>query len=183
MPRPRKTTVAACALVVLAALALAACGTEGSAKNPAREGISLAVGGIDYNVFITRQLNLDIPPDQAYYDGPEPGRDATYYGVFIQACNNSKQPRLATGDFRVRDNQGNEFEPRELGARNAFAYHPRLLGPGECIPEPGSVAEQGPTAGALLLFELPLTITENRPLELEIRGGQPVQTTAVDLDL
>ena len=45
-----------------------------------------------------------------------------------------------------------------------FAYHPRLLGKEDCIPESGSVAQLGPTAGSMLLFQFPLQNTENRPL-------------------
>ena len=44
--------------------------------------------------------------------------------------------------------------------------------PNECIPEAGSVAQLGPTAGSMLLFRLPLENTENRPLELEIEGPE-----------
>ena len=73
-------------------------------------------------------------------------------------------------DFKIKDNQGNEFEPEELAEDNAFAYQPRELAPNECIPEAGSVAQLGPTSGSMLLFRLPLQNTENRPLELEIEG-------------
>ena len=45
-----------------------------------------------------------------------------------------------------------------------------MLAPNECIPESGSVAQLGPTAGSMLLFRLPLANTEYRPLELEIEG-------------
>ena len=39
----------------------------------------------------------------------------------------------------------------------------------------GSLAQQGPTSGALVLFNLPLAATENRPLTLRIQG--PAGTT------
>lgn len=180
----RETTAAACLLLIAASLLLSACGKdEDHGEEPSREGIAIPVGGIDYNVFITRQLNLDIPPDQAYYDGPEPGPDATLYGVFLQACNNSDRPHRAAREFKVVDNQGTEFEPKELEERNAFAYHPRVLRPKACIPQSGSVAQQGPTAGAMLLFELPLAVTENRPLALEIEGERRGEKAEIDLDL
>ena len=40
------------------------------------------------------------------------------------------------------------------------------------MPARGSLAQQGPTSGAMLLFNLPLAATENRPLQLHIRGQQ-----------
>jgi hypothetical protein len=51
-----------------------------------------------------------------------------------------------------------------------IAYEPGELDPEECIPEAGSLAQLGPEAASMLLFRLPLEITENRPLELEIEG-------------
>jgi hypothetical protein len=166
----RFLTLLAC-LIALAAT-LAACGDEEpGVDEPAREGLALPLGGVDYNVFITRQLNPEIPADDAFYQGPEPGRDENLYGVFLQACNNSDDETVeAIDDFTVVDNQGNEFLPEELPEENQFAYAPKELAPKECIPESGSVAQLGPTGGAMLLFRLPLEATENRPLELELEG-------------
>jgi hypothetical protein len=166
-----KRTAAACVLALAASLA--ACGTkdeEQGVEEPAREGLALPLGGVEYNVFITRQLNPKIPPDDAFYQGPAPPAGQTLYGVFLQACNKGDEPRATASRFKVVDNQGNEVEPTELPASNKFAYHPRRLDPEECIPESGGVAQLGPTAGAMLLFRLPLDLTENRPLELEIEG-------------
>jgi hypothetical protein len=173
-------------LACLAAIAVgaAACGEdEPGVDEPAREGLALPLGGVDYNVFITRQLNPAIPPDNAYVEGPEPAPGETLYGIFLQACNPSSDETYTTiDDFAVKDNQGNEFEPEELPENNRFAYHPRELDPKECIPEAGSVAQLGPTAGSMLLFRLPLENTEYRPLELELRGqGEDHLTFKLDI--
>jgi hypothetical protein len=82
----------------------------------------------------------------------------------------------------VKDNQENEFEPEELPADNEFAYSQRTLDQDECIPEAGSVAQRGPTAGSMLLFEFPLETTENRPLELEMEG-ESGETLTFELDI
>jgi hypothetical protein len=187
MPLPRKTIAAACALLL--AGGLAACGDEEpGVDEPAREGLALELSGVDYNVFITRQLNPAIPPDSAYYKGPPAPKGQTLYGVFLQACNNSKEVQRTASEFKVVDNQGNEFEPAELEEENDFAYRPTELNPKECIPEAGSVAQLGPTAASMLLFELPLTTTENRPLELEItspatESHPEPETRHIELDL
>jgi hypothetical protein len=44
------------------------------------------------------------------------------------------------------------------------------------------VAQLGPAAASLLLFQLPLTTTENRPLELEVLGEGSDQLT-FELDI
>jgi hypothetical protein len=163
-------------LLCLAAVAAgtAACGTADEhpgIEHPAREGLAVEFEGVEYNVFITRQLNPRIPPDDAYVEeGTEAEEGETLYGVFLQACNRSDEAHETVEEFRIVDNQGNEFESEELPEDNKFAYHARELLPHECIPEIGGVAQLGPTAGSMVLFRLPLENTEYRPLELEVEG-------------
>ena len=162
-------------LLCLAALAggVSACGNSDvklGVDEPASEGLAIELDGIEYNVFITRQLNTKVTPDKAYFDGPEAEPGETLYGVFIQVCNRSDETRQTAENFKIKDNQDNEFEPEELPEDNAFAYHAKELEPNECIPEAGSVAQLGPTSGSMLLFRLPLQNTEYRPLELEVQG-------------
>jgi uncharacterized protein YnzC (UPF0291/DUF896 family) len=175
-------------LLCLAAMAagLSACGTkdeEQGVDEPAREGLALEFEGVEYNVFITRQLNPRIPPDDAYVEeGTEAEEGETLYGVFLQACNNSDEAHETVEEFKIIDNQGNEFEPEELPEENKFAYNSRELLPDECIPEIGGVAQLGPTAGSMLLFRLPLENTEYRPLELEVMGeGEEHITFELDI--
>jgi hypothetical protein len=177
----RRLALAACVLGL--SVGVAACGDdEPGVDEPAREGLALDLDGVDYNVFITRQLNPEIPPDDTYYTGPEPAPDETLFGVFIQACNNSDEARQTADSFTVVDNQGNEFEPEQLEAGEVIAYEPGELDPKECIPEAGSVAQLGPEAASMLLFRLPLRVTENRPLELEIEGeGEEHLTFELDI--
>ena len=175
-------------LLCLAALAsgAAACGeadVEQGVEEPAREGLALELDGLEYNVFTTRQLNTRIPPDNAYVEaGTEPEKGETLYGVFIQVCNKTDEAHETIDRFKIVDNQGNEFEPEELPADNHFAYHALELEPNECMPEAGSVAQLGPSAGSMLLFRLPLANTEYRPLELEIEGSGDEHLT-FELDL
>jgi hypothetical protein len=170
---PRHLVMLLC-LAVLAAVA-GACGeadVEQGVEEPAREGIAVPLDGVDYNVFITRQLNPRITPDKAYVDADvEQGSDDTLYGVFVQVCNRSDDTHETADRFKIVDSQGNEFEPEELPEDDEFAYHAKELAPNECIPEAGSVAQLGPTAGAMILFRLPLANTEFRPLELEVEGS------------
>jgi hypothetical protein len=183
MPRsmPRRLPIFACALALAALPGLTACNdTKQGIDEPAREGLAIGMNGVNYNVFITRELNPKITPDKAYVTGEAPPGEALY-GVFLQVCNVSKDPRATASDFTVRDNQDNTFHPESLPADNQFAYAPKTLDPKECIPEVGSVAQLGPTAGSMLLFQLPLENTENRPLELEINQGGEKRTFTLDI--
>jgi hypothetical protein len=178
----RAPTLAACVLAVAVAFGAAACGDEEpGVDEPAREGLALELDGVAYNVFITRQLNPRVAPDGAYVSDEAPPGE-TLYGVFIQACNQSDEARQTVENFVVKDNQDNEFEPEELPEDNAFAYSSRTIEAHECIPEAGSVAQLGPTAGSMLLFQFPLETTENRPLELELEGESGERLT-FELDL
>jgi len=184
-PTRLRRIAAACAAAAVLVPVVAGCGVEDQGVDePAREGLAIDIDGINYNVFITRQLNLEIPPDKAYYEGPAAKPGNALYGIFIQACNISEDEDRTSVDldrFVVEDNQGNEFEPIEIEGDNAFAYRSTKLQGEECTPEEGSVAQLGPTAGSMLLFDFPLENTENRPLELVIEG--PSETKRFELDL
>ena len=69
-------------LLCAAALAAgaAACGeadTKQGVDEAAREGLALPLDGIEYNVFITRELNPRITPDKSYVE-PGTAPDATH---------------------------------------------------------------------------------------------------------
>jgi hypothetical protein len=186
MPRHRLTTAAlVCALALVPAV-VAGCGQDHDLDEPRREGLFVDLAGLQYNVYITRQLNIADTEDAGYYKGPDAPPGEAYYGVFINVCNERKdsETRPAARSFRVRDTQGNEFEPVDLERDNVFAYQPAPVPPGECIPRLGSPAASAPTAGALVLFRLPNEAAENRPLELEIRppaGGGEVARIELDI--
>jgi hypothetical protein len=175
----RKTTLAAVCAVALALLA--GCGSETNGA-PKTEGMTLKLSGLEYTVYITRELNLKTPPDSDYYKGPEAPPGQTFYGVFIQVCNPKGSPKRSASTFKVTDNQGNEFQPTPAGANNPFAYSPRTLAKDECIPQAGSPAQLGPAQASMILFKLPLSNTENRPLVFDIQSPTG-QSQSVDLDL
>jgi hypothetical protein len=152
----------------------------------AREGLYEDVAGLDYNVFITRELNLRDSEDRDYYRGPEAPPGFALYGVFVQVCNHGHGYKFPDTKFTVEDNQGNEFEPQPLPKDNVFAYRARRLATDACIPESGSAAASGPTAGSLLLFKFPLSSLENRPLELHIEappGSEKPVRKVIELDI
>jgi len=170
--RPSKLTVVG-ALALVCIGVLAGCGkVSDKPGETVREGLSTPLGGLRYTVFLTRQLNLANEEDKGYLPGRKeapPGKGL--YGVFLEACNlNSSKAAIAADRFYIEDSQGNRFSPEGLAQDNPYAYHGGSVPPQNCMPRIGSLAHLGPTSGALLLFELPLADTENRPLELHIEG-------------
>jgi hypothetical protein len=173
MLRHRLTSaVLMAALVVLPAVA-SGCGQEEHTDEPRREGLFIDLAGLEYNVYLTRQLNPRDAEDADYLPGtPEPPPGDTYYGVFINVCNvggDDAETIPSARSFRIVDTQENEFEPLRLPEDNVFAYRAEPVEPHRCNPVEGSAAASGPTGGALLVFQLPTSAAENRPLELEIR--------------
>ena len=176
---PAWVVVAALASVIVP-LALAGCGERGEEKafvsgESAREGIAVALDEVDYEVFITRQLNLADPEDKQYYQGKPAPPGRALYGVFLRACalEEAKGRPVPSAAMKIVDIRGKEYRPLPLPRGNVFAYHPEALRPGECVPSSISATSYGPTGGAMVLFQIPDADTENRPFELEIEGTPP----------
>lgn len=157
--------------------------------DPAREGIAAELDGVDYEVFITRELNLRDPEDKEYYRGPPAPPGSGLYGVFLRACalDDIKGEVATSGRIKAVDIRGKEYKPRPISPENVFAFRQTPLQPGECLPNQASATSFGPTGGAMILFEIPFTDTENRPFELEIEGkprsGKPPRIARFELDL
>ncbi len=173
---------------------LSACGEGGDDRafipgDPAREGIAAELDGVDYEVFITRELNLRDPEDKQYYRGRPAPPGSGYYGVFVRACAlDDLDGTVATsGAIKAVDIRGKEYRPLRLSPENVFAYREEPLRPGECLPNAASATSFGPTGGAMILFQIPFLDTENRPFELEIEGrpqpGRPPRVARFELDL
>ena len=177
--------------LAVAALALAGCGNKTEVQTHGEtEGIYVQVGGLTYQVQISRQLNPANVEDAAYLKGvpwdiAPPNAEETWFAVFLQVFNETDEPLPTAEHFIIKDTAEREYEPVKIDASlNPFAYHARRLVGGELLPNRDSAAYAGPTQGELLLFRLTNESLANRPLELEIEspGGEPKQAL-VNLDV
>ncbi len=191
--RVRRTLTASLVALLLGTAACGGVAGEDRAFIPgdaAREGIAAELEGIDYEVFVTRQLNTFDPEDEQYYRGPPAPPGSAYFGVFLRACALEDLERTATTSTAIKivDTRGQEYRPLPLDPDNPFAYRRESLGRGECLPNSASASSFGPTGGAIVLFRIPVIETENRPFELEIEGErsaprQPPRVARFELDL
>ena len=165
---------AALVLLLAATALLAGCGnkkkTETEGKN---EGVYLDVGPLIYQVQISRQLNPRDTEDQTYLQGIVPSEakldtGQTWFGVFVLALNEGDKDQFAASNFAIEDTQDHVYRPIPQSPRNPFTYHARVIPAGERIPKVDSVASEGVIAGSLLLFKLPRTTLDNRPLEFVV---------------
>lgn len=176
-------------LAVFAAI-LAGCGNKQELTTVAEtEGIYLDVGGLTYQVQLSRFLNPGDVEDKEYLVGLPAGTptqlpgDETWFGVWMRVKNYSDEALTPTDTFKIVDTEENTFEPVPIdAAENPFAYNPILLQHSQVLPTPGTAAANGPIQGSLILFRLKADSLANRPLKLEIEqeGAEPGE---VDLDL
>lgn len=185
--RLRALLLAAACVAVVAGLT--ACGNKHAVITEAEtEGPYLNVGSLKYQVQVSRQLNPADVDDRTYLRGISPAetdlrQDETWFAVFVRAVNETGSPQPAAEEFEIEDTQGETFEPVPV-EDNPFAYQPAEVAPHGTLPTEGSIAEEAPIGGTMLLFKLTLNSLANRPLELRITSPQPPGTEAVvDLDV
>jgi hypothetical protein len=170
-------TFVAPVFVLLAVLGLAipvaGCGQEEDETPSASEGQPLELGGLVYNVAITRFLNPNIVEDAAYLEGAEvEPTGQSYLGVFILIKNEHEDgdPIPSASEYTIVDGSHRTYEPVDLETPFSLEIGAEVA-PEGVLPEPDSVAAAGPTQGALLLFLVDDDVSEERPLELEINAG------------
>jgi len=192
--RLRKLTLLA--LVLLAAGALTACGdshtkvTTGTyAGESGANAPYLDVGPLVYEVQLSRQLNPFSTEDAAYLQGLspaqqklEPGQE--WFGVFMQVYNNGSEAVPAASDLTITDTQGNRYTPIVPGPTNEFAYRAGAVPGKGRLPIADTIASDGTTQGALLLFKIQIVSLDNRPLTLKIVDpDDAAETASAELDV
>ncbi len=192
--RLRKLPLALPAL--LAVFALSACGdshtrvTTGTyAGESGANAPYLNVGPLIYEVQLSRELNPANSEDATYLQGLtpaerkiEPGQE--WFAVFMQVYNNSNQSYPAATSLTISDTQNNVYTPIEPSEINQFAYRAGPVAPKNQIPEPGTIADDDPAQGLVLLYKIQVVSLDNRPLELKIVDPEdPSETAIAELDV
>jgi hypothetical protein len=192
--RLRKFPLALLALPAL--LALSACGdshtkvTTGTyAGESGANAPYLNVGPMIYEVQLSREMNPFDTEDAAYLQGLSPAErqlapGQEWFGVFLQVYNNSSTELPIADSVTISDTQGNTYIPIVPNQTNQFAYRAGMVPAKGQLPVPDSVADFGPTQGALLLYKIQIVSLDNRPLTLKIASpNDPAETASAELDV
>jgi hypothetical protein len=189
------------ALLLVSALALGACSDDSHTRvttgtyagESGQNAPYLNVGPLIYEVQLSRQLNPADTEDASYLTGLTPAQlrlrpGEEWFAVFVQVYNESSAPHLAAKELTISDTQSNVYLPVVPSPTNEFSYqrvaYAGLLAPKARIPVLNTVAADGPTQGALLLYKIKVVSLDNRPLELNIIDPvDPTQTASAELDV
>jgi hypothetical protein len=185
------------ALMLLAALGLSACSDDSHTRvttgtyagESGQNAPYLNVGPLIYEVQLSRELNPSDTEDASYLAGLTPAQrllrpGEEWFAVFLQVYNESSAPHPATRNLTISDTEKNVYSPILPAFTNEFAYRGGLLAAKGRIPALNTVAANGPTQGALLLYKIKVVSLDNRPLELKIVDAlDPSQTASAELDV
>src|SRR3954447_19407758 len=178
-----------CALVLtaVAALLVAGCGNKQDVTTEApTEGIYLDLGGMKYQIQMSRYLNAKDVEDRSYLaglpGGVQAGKGDVWFGIWMRVQNESKKPLPVATQYEIHDTQGAVYRPVPLDAKsNPFAYQAGDVGPESVLPLPDSAAGNTAIQGSLLLFKVKVDSLQNRPLELKIIQGGDTDTANIDV--
>jgi hypothetical protein len=186
----------ALALLLLAALALGACGnsetkvTTGTyAGESGQNAPYLNVGPLVYEVQLSRELNPANVEDAAYLQGLTPlqrrlAPGQEWFALFIQVYNHSSVAHLGASAITISDTQNNVYTPIVPNQTNQFAYRGGFIPAESQIPVASSIAANGGTQGALLLYKIQVVSLDNRPLTVHIVDPMDAtQRASAELDV
>lgn len=170
-------------VALLAVVPVAGCGEkEGEEAHEAVEGEPLELGGLIYNVAITRFLNPELEDDAEYLEGLEAAPSGqSYLGVFLTIKNASDEESLESADsYTLTDASHSEYEPVETDSLYALDVG-ATIPPDGVLPQPDTAVAQGPIQGAMLLFLVEDRVAEERPLELELHTAEGEGVIELDI--
>jgi hypothetical protein len=182
----RRTIAIVMSLALVAALS--ACGNKQNKTLKAEtEGIYIDLGQLKYQVEISRPLNAADVEDREYLRGvtDQLGPEDVWFAVFVRVQNESDKVQKPATQFDITDTQEQEYNPVSIDkTANVFAYDPVAIPGKGLLPNVNSIASQNSINGELLLFKMPRTTLDNRPLELKIHNPDDSQSFGtVNLDV
>jgi hypothetical protein len=182
MSRLRRLVPSLLAALALAGIAIfvSACGYTSHSKDVV-EGEPVELGELSYNVTFSRFLNPNDNEDSAYLtDQPPPPEGSAYFGVFFEVKNESDEPQALADTLTIEDAGHQKFEAVPSESLYALPMGGEIEEQ-EQVPILDSTPQQGPIEGSVVLFLLPASASEARPLTLSIPGPEGPAKVTLDL--
>jgi hypothetical protein len=182
MPVHRRFAPPLLAALLLAAIGLGVtgCGYSSNSKDVVA-GQTVKLGQLQYTVVLSRFLNPSDNEDAAYLVGqPPPPPGSNYFGVFFLVQNEDKVPHRLPKSLKITDVGDDVFDAIPTKSLYALPLGGEVEAE-EQVPVLDSPAQQGPIEGSLVLFELPASVSANRPLTLSIPGPEGPAKVTLDL--
>jgi hypothetical protein len=177
-------------VIALFAVVAAGCGQSEGETHATTEGVYLDIGGLAYQIEMSRYMNANDTEDREYLKGlpagtAQPAPDETWFGVWVRVENFSGEARPAADTWEIRDTLDKIYRPLPIDTKvNVFALDTHTAVPAKgVIPNPETAPGQGPIQGLLLLFKIKDDSLQNRPLELRFSNGPQGETGTYDLDV
>jgi hypothetical protein len=178
------------ALALLATLAAAGCGQTEGETHATTEDVYLDIGGLSYQIEMSRYLNPNDIEDRDYLKGlpsgtAQPNGSETWFGIWIRVENFTDKTLPAADTWEIIDTLETVYRPIPIDTNtNVFAFKTGIdVPPGATLPLPSSAAGSGPIQGSLLLFKIKTDSLQNRPLELRFSNGPQGTTGSYDIDV
>jgi hypothetical protein len=175
------------ALLAVSALAVAGCGSETSEVTTAEtEGIYLDLGGMKYQIQMSRYLNPNDVEDRDYLKGLPGGIQAgngdVWFGIWMRVQNETDKALPVATDYTITDTQKAVYRPVPLDPKsNSFAYQAGQVPAKSLFPLPDSAAANNPIQGSLILFKIKVDSLQNRPLILHVTQNGDEDTATIDV--
>ena len=187
MSRSIRRSALALLAVAVAAFAASGCGTKQETTTTAEtEGIYLDLGGMKYQIQMSRYLNPSDVEDRSFLlglpSGVQPTGDEVWFGIWMRVQNETDKPLPVATEYEIHDTQDTVYRPVPIDAKsNPFAYQAGDVGPSGVRPLPDGAAGNTAIQGSLLLFKVKVDSLQNRPLELKITQGGKTDTADIDV--
>jgi hypothetical protein len=174
------TPLVAALMLGLLLIGVTACGSGNPRE--VEEGEVVKIGSMKYTVVFSRYLNENDAEDTAYLVGQgPPGKEQTYFGVFLQVKNPTHGTLGLVPELWITDAEDNKYKALPSESEFAFPFGGHVE-ENEAMPVDDSTAQSGPIQGAVAIFKLPEAVSSDRPLLLHIPGPTG-ESGIVKLDL
>jgi hypothetical protein len=137
-------------------------------------GTESTVGGLHYRVenawILDPNRHVDAPLAKGVPSAhTRAGEHRLLYAVFVGVTNETDRRLPMATEIALRDTRNREYAPLPLGARNAYAYRPRVMAPQTHRPAPWTASGRDLSAvGSMLVFRIPRRSYDDGPLELVV---------------